>query len=89
MNSITKAYRFTSPKEPLDFINLLVRISETDMINEAGQYAMNNSFRKIDYQTLTDFAERNWRSFVNIATLNPEYMNRGDWIDYPKIDLMI
>ena len=71
-------------KEPLDFINLLVRISETDMINEAGQYAMNNSFRKIDYQTLTDFAERNWRSFVNIATLNPEYMNRGDWIDYPK-----
>ena len=71
-------------KQPLDFINLLVRISETDMINEAGQYAMNKSFCKIDYHTLTDFAENNWHSFVNIAALNPEYMNRGDWIDYPK-----
>lgn len=71
-------------KQPLDFINLLVRISETDIINEAGQYAMNNSFRKIDNHMLTDFAEKNWRSFVNIAMLNPEYVNRGDWIDYPK-----
>ena len=45
---------------------------------------MNNSFRKIDNHMLTDFAEKNWRSFVNIAMLNPEYVNRGDWIDYPK-----
>ena len=66
------------------YINLIIRLTQADELNEIGKYILSDIFDELSSVELSSFNEEVWNKIQGLVVLNLEYLLSTKWLELER-----